>query len=35
MAPADIDEYVRACQQPGAVMGAYNDCRAGPAMWVL
>src|SRR6202012_708892 len=29
MAPADIDEYVRACQQPGAGMGAYNDCQAG------
>jgi hypothetical protein len=29
MTPADIDEYVRAYQQPGAVMSACNDYRAG------
>jgi pimeloyl-ACP methyl ester carboxylesterase len=29
MTPDDIAEYVRAYQQPGAVMGACNDYRAG------
>ena len=30
MTPEDIAEYVHAYQQPGAVMGACNDYRAGP-----
>jgi haloacetate dehalogenase len=30
MTPEDIAEYVRAYSQPGAVMGACNDYRAGP-----
>ncbi|MGW7256574.1 hypothetical protein [Streptomyces sp. NPDC054834] len=30
MTPADLDEYVRAYRQPGAVMGACNDYRAAP-----
>jgi haloacetate dehalogenase len=30
MTPADIAEYVRAYQQPGAIMVACNDYRAGP-----
>ena len=29
MTPGDTAEYVRAYQQPGAVMGACNDYRAG------
>lgn len=31
MTPADLAEYVRAYQQPGAVAGACNDYRAAPA----
>lgn len=30
MTPDELAEYVRACQQPGAIMGACNDYRAGP-----
>jgi len=30
LTPEDIAEYVRAYSQPGAVMGACNDYRAGP-----
>jgi hypothetical protein len=29
MTPDDLAEYVRAYQQPGAIMGACNDYRAG------
>jgi hypothetical protein len=30
MAPDDIAEYLRAYQQPGAIISACNDYRAGP-----
>jgi hypothetical protein len=30
MTPDDIAEYLRAYQQPGAIISACNDYRAGP-----